>query len=279
MQEMRQSEAIRTWDGLNLYLRKDVPRQSKGLVVILHALGEHGGCYEEVSRALNAAGYGVYRFDSRGHGRSDGPRGDIQDFRDYISDTDLVVEQAHAAFPRHPLFLLGYGMGGLVAASYAAAHPNKVDGEITVGAALRMMPALEFLHGSGFTHHRERGDERFSLIMPQGWGRNMGGRGDDRFMLDSVTVRLAGNVWFTGADWFAQHMKDVVTPVLILHGEDDSLVPPESSQWFYAGVSSQDRSLRVYPKSGHIQIQEGSEVLADVLNWLDMHGRTNTVSF
>ena len=271
MAEMSQSGDIRTCDGLNLYLRRDTPRRPKGIVVILHALGEHGGCYDEVSRVLNLAGYGVYRFDCRGHGRSDGPRGDIQDFRDYLADTDLVVDQARMVFPDLPLFLLGYGMGGLVSASYAALYPDKVDGEITAAAAVRMMPALDFLNGSGMTRHRERGDERFSLLMPEEYGQNR--RADDRFMLDSVTIRLAGNVWFVGADWFAQHMKDVVTPLLILHGEEDGFVPPESSKWFYAGVSSPDRSLRLYPNRGHALVQEQGDVLDEVVDWLDRHSQ------
>ena len=91
-------------------------------------------------------------------------------------------------------------------------------------------------------------------------------------MLDSVTVRLAGNVWIQGADWFAPRMKELKTPLLLLHGEQDCLVPPEVSRWFYEGVSSQDRRLCLYPTQGHSLLGEDSEVLDDIVAWLDVHG-------
>lgn len=273
MAEIRDAGPLKTEDGLNLYLRRDIPRRSRGMVLLLHSLGEHSGRYDTMAARLTRAGYGVYRFDFRGHGRSDGPRGDVQDFRDYLRDTDAVVDHAHRAFPELPLFLLGHSMGALVGAAYALEHPGKVDGEVTSCAALRMMPALEFLRGGARYRHGERGDERFSLVMPDWQAGNSSAWSEDGQMLDSVTVRLAGNVWIQGADWLAPRMKELNTPLLILHGEQDCLVPPEVSRWFYEGVSSPDRHLRLYPQQGHSLLGEEGEVLDDIVAWLDAHGR------
>ncbi len=260
---------LRTEDGLNLYLRRDIPHRPRALILLLHSLGEHSGLYSAAAARLNKAGYGVYRLDFRGHGRSDGPRGDVQNFEDYLRDTDAAVESARRAFPGLALILLGHSMGALVAASYAVAFPGKVDGEVSTCGALRMIPALEFLRGCSRHTHSERGDERFSLLLPgrqetESWQ-------DDRQRLDSVTVRLAGKVWIQGADWFAPRMKELTTPLLILHGEDDSLVPPEISRWFYEGISSQDRRLRLYPAQGHSLLKEDGEALDDIIAWLDTH--------
>ncbi len=273
MAEIFECGALRTPDGLNLYLRRDIPHRPRGIAVLLHSLGEHGGRYEAAAEKLSSAGYAVYRFDFRGHGRSDGPRGDVQSFQDYLSDVDTVVEHARKAFPALPLFLIGHSMGGLVAAAYAAEHPGKVDGEVTAGAAVRLMPALDFLKGCSRYCHGERGDERFSFVMPYWQEGGAEAWREDRFMLDSVTVRLAGRVWIQGADWFAPRMKDVTTPLFILHGEEDCLVPPEASKWFYDGVSSQDRTLNLYPERGHMLLGGDSDVLDDIAAWLDAHGR------
>ncbi|MBQ4615218.1 MAG: alpha/beta fold hydrolase, partial [Mailhella sp.] len=216
---------LRTEDGLNLYFRRDIPHRPRALILLLHSLGEHSGLYSAAAARLNKAGYGVYRLDFRGHGRSDGPRGDVQNFEDYLRDTDAAVESARRAFPGLALILLGHSMGALVAASYAVAFPGKVDGEVSTCGALRMIPALEFLRGCSRHTHSERGDERFSLLLPK--RQEADSWQDDRQRLDSVTVRLAGKVWIQGADWFAPRMKELTTPLLILHGEDDSLVPPE----------------------------------------------------
>ena len=260
---------LRTEDGLNLYLRRDIPHRPRALILLLHSLGEHSGLYSAAAARLNKAGYGVYRLDFRGHGRSDGPRGDVQNFEDYLRDTDAAVESARRAFPGLALILLGHSMGALVAASYAVVFPGKVDGEVSTCGALRMIPALEFLRGCSRHTHSERGDERFSLLLPK--RQETDSWQDDRQRLDSVTVRLAGKVWIQGADWFAPRMKELTTPLLILHGEDDSLVPPEISRWFYEGVSSQDRRLRLYPAQGHSLLKEDGEALDDIIAWLDTH--------
>lgn len=260
---------LRTEDGLNLYLRRDIPHRPRALILLLHSLGEHSGLYSAAAARLNKAGYGVYRLDFRGHGRSDGPRGDVQNFEDYLRDTDAAVESARRAFPGLALILLGHSMGALVAASYAVAFQGKVDGEVSTCGALRMIPALEFLRGCSRHTHSERGDERFSLLLPK--RQEADSWQDDRLRLDSVTVRLAGKVWIQGADWFAPRMKELTTPLLILHGEDDSLVPPEISRWFYEGVSSQDRRLLLYPAQGHSLLKEDGEALDDIIAWLDTH--------
>jgi alpha-beta hydrolase superfamily lysophospholipase len=124
MAEIFECSTLRTSDGLNLFLRRDIPRRPRGIAVILHSLGEHSGRYEAAAEKLKNGGYAVYRVDFRGHGRSDGPRGDVQDFRDYLIDIDTVVRYARKVFPALPLFLIGHSMGGLVAAAYAAEHPE-----------------------------------------------------------------------------------------------------------------------------------------------------------
>ena len=270
MAEICEQGVLHTRDGLNLFFRRDIPRRPRGIAILLHALAEHSGRLDAVAQALNVSGYGVYRFDCRGHGRSDGPRGDVHSFHDYILDAEMVVEHARRAFPGKPLFLIGLGLGGLVAASYAAEHPDILSGEVTVGAPMRLFPALSFLNATERHRHRERGDERFSLMLPLWKEPQHGTWNADGLLLDSVTVRLAGNVWLHGADWFASQMKNVVTPLFILHGEDDTLVPRETALWFYEGVSSPDRRLRTYPHLSDLR-KEQSEALSDIVSWLDAH--------
>ena len=269
MAELYEQGNIRTGDGLELFFCRNIPHRPRGIVVLLHSAAEHSGRYREVAAGLKEAGYAVYRFDCRGHGRSDGPRGDLQAFQDYVCDADLVVEHARAQFPGLPVFLAGHSMGALVAVAYAAQHPGKLCGEVTAGAAVRLPPALSFLDGG--TNRRERGDERFSMMMPYWKAGEADSWQDDSLMLDSVTVRLAGNVWLYGADWFRERAKDVEAPLFILHGEEDSFVPPEQSQWLYDSVASKDRTLRVYPRRGHILLKERDDVLQDVIGWLDGH--------
>src|SRR5665647_1319130 len=70
------SEVFKARDGTELAAVhwKAAVEQPRGVVVITHGLKDHTGHYAAFASRLTAAGYEVYAFDLRGHGRSAGPR-------------------------------------------------------------------------------------------------------------------------------------------------------------------------------------------------------------
>lgn len=68
------SSYIQSFDGTVLYLEKEVPKEAKAIVLIVHGLCEHGGRYDYVAEKLKDSNFGVYRFDHRGHARSEGKK-------------------------------------------------------------------------------------------------------------------------------------------------------------------------------------------------------------
>ena len=67
---MPESEfTVRADDGHTLFARRWLPEgRPRAIVQIAHGLSEHSGRYARLAAALNAAGYGVYANDHRGHG-------------------------------------------------------------------------------------------------------------------------------------------------------------------------------------------------------------------
>jgi alpha-beta hydrolase superfamily lysophospholipase len=57
--------------------------------------------------------FSIYRFDNRGHGRSDGAQSYIEDFNTYLDDADIVYKLAKKENPELPIFMFGHSMGGL----------------------------------------------------------------------------------------------------------------------------------------------------------------------
>lgn len=100
------------------YLRWDPPAPVAD-VLIVHGIGEHGGRYAGVAEALNAAGFTVVAPDLRGHGLSEGRRGHVDSFGDFLADLDTVRSRVlgsdHAG---SPWFLLGHSLGGLLVTRY-----------------------------------------------------------------------------------------------------------------------------------------------------------------
>ena len=111
-------------DGENIALR-DWPLPhgvvQRGVVVVVHGLGEHAGRYEELAGRLTAWGYAVRGYDQYGHGESSGARGSLPAPGRLVEDLADVLESTRLRFGAGtPLILLGHSLGALVAASLVA---------------------------------------------------------------------------------------------------------------------------------------------------------------
>ena len=126
---------ITSFDGTKLYLKKETAADNKAVIVIVHGLCEHQGRYDYFAEKLHEAGIGTYRFDHRGHGRSEGEETFYSDFNELLDDTNVVVDMAIEENPDIPVFLLGHSMGGFTVSLYGAKYPDKkLRGIITSGA-------------------------------------------------------------------------------------------------------------------------------------------------
>jgi acylglycerol lipase len=121
-------------DGVQLYCPSYTGENSKGMIVALHEYSLHSGIYETAYRCLAEAGYSVHTMDLRGHGRSSGGRGEIDDFEDYLDDLDLLIARVRDQSDSQPLFLLGLGLGSLIALRHATSRRSSSHGLILCGA-------------------------------------------------------------------------------------------------------------------------------------------------
>jgi alpha-beta hydrolase superfamily lysophospholipase len=92
------------------------PPQVKGHLVITHGQAEHSGCYHRLVEGLKDLSYAVYAWDLRGHGRSDGQRGYVRSFEDYVKDFEAFLVYLRNEFNLYPeqMNVLGHSMGGLI---------------------------------------------------------------------------------------------------------------------------------------------------------------------
>ena len=139
--------SLRSSDGLRLFFRHWPARGTPRFVALIaHGMAEHAGRYEELAGILSADGAVVWAIDHRGHGHSQGRRGDFRSFQEYIDDLDLLTEHARAKNPGLPVVLIGHSLGGLIALAYAAQHGNKLAAVAASAPALELVqkiPALK----------------------------------------------------------------------------------------------------------------------------------------
>lgn len=261
-------------DGVKLYYRKDIPESPVATIVINHGFAEHLNRYDYVTKVLNMAKLGVYRYDLRGHGRTKSERGYINNFMEFVSDADEVVNLAKKEYPDLPLFMLGHSMGGFITCLYGLAKPNKLHGQIFSGAAVKRLPVADGIKGDLF--------KLVNLFVPRLKVKNMISEDicsvkevvddykNDPLVLKDAALNFYVQFVVKGADWIEKNIKSYNYPCLITHGEKDKIVPKEASIYLYRRISSSDKEIKIYDDLYHeiFNENEKDKVLSDIINWL-----------
>lgn len=262
-------EMISSFDDTKLYLNKETVQEAKAGVVIVHGLCEHQGRYDYAAKLLHEAGFSTYRFDHRGHGRSEGEQAHYSDFNELLDDTNVVVDIAIAENPDIPVFLIGHSMGGFTVSLYGCKYPDKgLRGIITSGALTRDNGNLIRSVPKGQDPHtrlpNELGGGVCSVAEVVDW------YGKDPYNSKTFTTGLCYALC-GGLSWFEGEMKNFRYPVLMLHGEKDGLVSVTDTYDFFGAVSSSDKQMKLYGRLFHEIFNEycKDEVIGDVIRWIE----------
>ena len=149
------SEGYCRHDGLNICYCQYKASPEKARMIIIHGLGEHSGRYLNVINRLVPKGISIFAPDFRGHGKSDGKRGHVLSFDDYLEDLYSMFGVALKEIkPGMKCFLLGHSMGGLIALHYAIRRQETIDGLIisspSLGVAVKV-PAIKAVLGKAMS--------------------------------------------------------------------------------------------------------------------------------
>lgn len=113
----------------------------KGVVQISHGMAEYSNRYSHFAVELCKAGYAVFISDHVGHGASVESKemlgffGEENGEETFIDDLKTLSDMAKAEYPDKPLFMLGHGMGSLIARKYTAKYGYLLDGVIYSGTS------------------------------------------------------------------------------------------------------------------------------------------------
>lgn len=90
----RGDAALTMEDGISLFLRVGIAQDRiKGVLFVQHGAGMHSAHFQALARLLSARGFLVVIPDLRGHGSSEGARGDISRASLYCEDMGFVLRQ------------------------------------------------------------------------------------------------------------------------------------------------------------------------------------------
>lgn len=253
------------------------PAKAKAVLQVTHGFGEHSGRYEGLAQYLGSLGYAVYAQDLRGHGRSMGQRGHIESWLDYWYDLSLFRNQLESLEPKLPIFLYGHSMGSLVVLDYLVKQPPDLRGAIVSGVLLEPgQPAHPLLVAIA------RLLSRFWPQAPLRLNLDVNALSRDSAVVQAyrsdplvhnrVSARWGTEVLQTIETVKAQ-VKDICDPLLILHGEADTINRVEGARWLFRELATTDKELRVYPEGFHEPHNDlnKDQVLRDIAEWLERH--------
>jgi acylglycerol lipase len=262
-----------------LYAQAWLPdREPDVVVVISHGLAEHSGRYAGLAERLVARGHGVYALDHRGHGRSSGPRANIERFSYLVSDLGAFVGRAQRQHPDASTYLLGHSMGGAIALATALRNPGGLKGLALSAPALAAGEAVPPLKASAVRLLSRFAPNTGVLTLPA-----------TAISRDPAVVRAydADPLVFRGAipartlvelleamATFPDAAPKLRLPVLVQHGTADRLVPLAAARPVYERLGSPKlRTIRLYEGLFHEAYNEPEreQVLADLEAWISRH--------
>ncbi len=134
---------IKSHDGKKIFLCVwDDVKNPKGVVQIIHGMGEHIRRYDNIANYLNSKGFIVYGDDHRGHGEtaeSIDKIGDIgrDGFNKIVKDEKYITNMIKDKYPNLPNFICGHSFGSFISQEYLNRYSNDITGIVLCGSALQ----------------------------------------------------------------------------------------------------------------------------------------------
>jgi alpha-beta hydrolase superfamily lysophospholipase len=247
----------------------------RGVVVLSHGFGEHARRYDHVAQRFGESGLITYALDHRGHGRSGGKRVYLRDLSEYTDDFHTLVGIAAKDHPDLKRIVLGHSMGGGIVFAYGVEHPDDYTAMVLSGPAVDAQDGLSPV----------------KVFVAKALGKIMPGLPVEELPTDAVS-RDPAVVAAYNADPLVHHGKlpagigkallsvgetmprraaALTAPLLVIHGEQDKLIPVAGSHHLMECVASEDAHLKVYPELYHEVFNEPERavVLDDVASWIE----------
>jgi len=265
--------SIRSADGTRLTYRAWPHAGASITFAVVHGLGEHSGRYQRFAEGMARHGMATYAVDLRGHGKSDGQRGHLDSWSQWVEDAAAFVAHVEAE-ARSEVVPLGHSFGGVVTLSTVLAGKlPRAKRFVLSSPALKLkakVPAWK-VQLAGVTSRltpRLALDNEVDPATVSRLPEVVEAYRTDPLVHSKISSRMYAE-WGRAAAENLARAGEIRTPFLILAGAADSLIDPAGSEELHrrsAGVSE----LRLLEGRYHEPFNDlgSDEVFGLIAAWL-----------
>jgi len=279
---LAQPSDLRSVDGVSVHVRDTGPRDAP-VLVLLHGLGASLHTWEPWAQALDHR-YRVVRFDFPGHGLSGAVPDD--DYRDARTLRLLRALLDSLQVPRATL--VGNSMGGRIAWSFTAEHPERVERLVLISPDGFASP--------GFAYDKPAEVPAVLGVMQWVLPRFMlqanlaPAYADATRLSDSIVTRyhdlmlapgnrraLLARMRQTMLTDPVPRLRRITAPTLLLWGEQDQMIPVSNALDYHTAIPQ--AQLVTLAGLGHLPFEESpAAALAPLQSFLDATGATRAAT-
>lgn len=249
--------------------------RDRATIILVHGAFEHMGRYKELVERFRRDGFSVIYGDLPGQGLSDGKKGHIRSFGDYVETIQSWYEQAD---PEKAVFLLGHSMGGLAAIRFMEEKQPELAGVVLSSPAVsirnkaaRPLEALSYLLNVFAPSLRMKAGQN-----PENVTRNqikVEEFRQDPLVIDKVSVRWYREFQKAGNRAFQQAGRFPDVPLLVMQAAEDLLVEPGRTKEWFNLVDTSEKSYKLWPGLYHeiFNEPENDQVYQYTRSFLNQH--------
>lgn len=272
------STAYVSFDGIKLSGYLWEPKENpKALINLVHGFGEYSERYDHWAAKFIEKGFVVHAIDYRGHGKSDGRRGHINSFDDFLGDIDVLVKESRKLFPELPQLIYGHSLGGNIVTNYIL----KKENNFVVAVISSPWYQLAF-QPSALSLWFARIIKRIFPKFTKNAKLDVKGLSHDhdvvnRYLADplvheKISVRMFYEIYNAG-QWVLNNAEKLNTPVLLQHGTGDPITSYKASKEFFEKAKSQGKEIEYKEWDGlyhelHNEL-ETDEIFEFVNDWIN----------
>jgi non-heme chloroperoxidase len=280
--ESRDMNYVTTNDGVEIFYKDWGPKDAQPLV-FHHGWPLSADDWDAQMLFFLGKGYRVVAHDRRGHGRSS-QVSDGHDMDHYAADFAAVAKHLDLRKAIH----IGHSTGGGEAARYVAKH-GQPDGRVAKLVLIGAVPPImvktkanpgglpievfdglraklaasraqfyqELASGPFYGFNRE-GTKMEETVVRNWWRQSMMGAANAQYL---------GIKAFSETD-FTEDLKTITVPTLVMHGDDDQIVPVADAAPLSAKLLK-NATLKIYPGLPHGMCTTHAEIInADLLSYI-----------